>query len=443
VSLTTLVDSPVLAGEYFKAVPLDSSGGDVELDIAADSAAALAITPEQTEALRRLVQQADALFGARHYDRYRFLLTLSDNVAHFGLEHHQSNDTRMPERTFLEAALGRLGLWVLSHEYVHSWNGKYRRPAGLATANFQDPMQGELLWVYEGLTEYLGNLLAARSGLWTPEQYEDRLANVAADLDHRPGRAWRPLVDTTVAAQLLYGSPREWGAYRRGVDFYDEGLLIWLDADTLIREQSQGRRSLDDFCRAFHGGASSSPMVKPYTFDDVVKALNDVLPYDWRSFLNARVNATSEHAPLAGVERSGRRLVYNDTPSRYLQDEEQWGDAKVADASYSIGMRIKEDGELQDVIPGMPAFQAGLAPGMKLIAVNGRRFTSDVLRDALQPTSAASATVTLLIENQDFFTPYSFTYQGGLREPHLERDASKPDLLGTIIAPRPAAAPAQ
>ncbi|HET9225990.1 MAG TPA: M61 family peptidase, partial [Thermoanaerobaculia bacterium] len=236
VSLTTLVDSPVLAGEHFLVVPLDKSERDVELHIAADSAAALAVSPELTAALRNLVVQADALFGARHFDRYRFLLTLSDHVAHYGLEHHQSNDTRMPERALLDGTLGRLSTWFLPHEYAHSWNGKHRRPEGLATSNYQEPMQGELLWVYEGLTQYLGYLLAARSGLWTPQQYRERLARVAADLDHRPGRSWRPLVDTTVAAQLLYGADSEWASYRRGIDFYNEGWLIWLDVDTSIRQ---------------------------------------------------------------------------------------------------------------------------------------------------------------------------------------------------------------
>ena len=435
VSLTELVDSPVLAGEHFRVVPLDGSEGDVELHIAADSAAALAISPELVESLRRLVQQADALFGARHFERYRFLLTLSDHVAHFGLEHHQSNDTRMPERALLDDGLGRLSIWILSHEYVHSWNGKHRRPTGLATPSYQEPMQGELLWIYEGLTQYLGNLLAARSGLFTTRQYHERLARIAADLDHRPGRAWRPLVDTTVAAQLLYGAADAWASYRRGVDFYNEGWLLWLDVDTLIREQTKGRRSLDDFCRAFLGGASGPAVVKTYTVDDVLKALGEVHPYDWRAFLESRVSSTGDRAPLGGIERGGYRLVYNDEPNQLLEDLED--EADLTDAGSSIGLRIGEDGEVRDAIPGTPAYAAGLAPGMKVIAVNGRRYSEDVLRDALKPTAAAPATLTLLIENNEFFTQVSFPYEGGLKEPHLERDESKPDLLGTILAPLP------
>lgn len=437
VSLTSLVDSPVLIGEHYRVVPLDSGERGVELHIAADSAAALAITPEQVEMMRNLVLQADALFGARHFDRYRFLLTLSDHVAHFGLEHHQSNDTRFPERALLDETLGRLNLWVLSHEYVHSWNGKHRRPVGLATPSYQEPMQGELLWVYEGLTQYLGSLLAARSGLWTPEQYRERLAAVAADLDHRPGRTWRPLSDTAVAAQLLYGAALEWTGYRRSVDFYDEGWLIWLDADTLIRQQTQGRRSLDDFCRIFFGGTSGPPALETYTLDEVVKALNDVLPFDWRTFLTDRVGSTGDRAPLGGIERGGYRLVYSEARNQLLEDIEA-GTDELTDAASSIGIRVKKDGALQDVIPGSPAYAAGVAPGMKLIAVNGRRFSPDVLRDALLPTNQAPATLTLLVENQELFTQHSFSYAGGLREPHLERDDSKPDLLGPLIAPRPA-----
>ena len=431
VSLTMLVDSPVLTGEFFRSVPLDRN---VQLDIAADSAAALDISPELTGKMKQLVAEADALFGARHFDNYHFLLTLSDHVAHFGLEHHQSNDTRMPERTLLDETLQPLWLWVLSHEYVHSWNAKYRRPAGLATPNYQEPMLGEMLWVYEGLTQYLGNTLAARSGLWTQKQYLDRLAYVAAYLDRMPGRTWRPLADTAVAAQVVFGSPQQWGAYRRGADFYDEGWLIWLDADTLIRQQTGGRRSLDDFCRRFHGAPGGPPKVKTYTFEDLIAALNEVAPQDWRTFFNTRLRSTEAHAPLDGIERGGWRIVYDGTRNGYLEDHEQ-GD-KITEERYSLGLRIEEDGTLRDVFPGMPAFKAGLGPGMKLIAVNGRRWSPTVLRDALKASKSAPEGLALLVENGDFFTTVSADYHDGLREPHLERDPSKPDLLGQSIAPR-------
>ncbi|MDQ4094015.1 MAG: M61 family peptidase, partial [Actinomycetota bacterium] len=300
-SLTTLVDSPVMAGEYFRVIRLSTGKPAVDMNIAADSPAALEASPQFTDAMRNLVKETDAVFGGEHYDHYNFLLALSDRVAHFGLEHHQSNDSRVAERALIDGTLGRLALGVLPHEYVHSWNGKYRRPTGLTTPDFQTPMQGEMLWVYEGLTQYYGNVLAARSGLWTPEQYDDTLAQAAASLDHMPGRLWRPLIDTTVAAQLLYDAPPEWSAQRRGVDFYNEGWLIWLDVDTLIRQLTSGQRSLDDFCRHFYGGHSGPPVVKPYTFDDVVATLDEVAPYDWRTFFNQRLHTTDFHAPLGGI----------------------------------------------------------------------------------------------------------------------------------------------
>jgi predicted metalloprotease with PDZ domain len=433
VSLTTLIDSPVLAGEYFRAIPIDAAHNAVELDLAADSPAALEATPEFIAHMRKLVAETDALFGARHYENYHFLLTLSDHVAHFGLEHHQSNDSRIPERALVDKGLGDLSLSVLPHEFTHSWNGKYRRPAGLATPDYQQPMLGELLWVYEGLTEYLGDVLTARSGLWTPEQYRDNLARVAADLDHRPGRAWRPLIDTTIAAQLLYNASNQWSAYRRGVDFYDEGELIWLDADTLIRQQTGGRKSLDDFCKLFHGAPSTAPQVKTYTFDDVVNTLNQVAPYDWRGFLNARLLTTDPRAPLDGVRRGGWQLVYNDTPNGVIANAE--GNGGGLDAGYSLGLRIDKDGTIQDVIPGTPAFAAGLGPNMKIVSVNERGYSSANLRDAIKAARTDQrARIDLLVNNEDTFKTYSINYHEGWREPHLERASGASDLVGQIIS---------
>ncbi len=322
VSLERLVDSPVLAGEYYLVIPLAANPPN-EIDIAADNPADLDISPELTTTLKRVVTEAVSLFGATHYTHYHFLLTLSDHTAHFGLEHHESNDSRVAERSLLDPALRDVSLGVLPHEFVHSWNGKFRRPAGLATVNYQEPMKGELLWVYEGLTQNLGNVLSARSGLWTPQQYRDHLAQIAADLDHKPGRMWRPLVDTAIAAQILFGSPSEWNSLRRSVDFYDEGWLIWLDTDTKIRELSSGTRSLDDFCKKFHGAPNSPPMVKTYGFDDAVATLNDVAPFDWRNFLLARLNSTDFHEPLGGIERGGWKLAYQTAPSGFLKDLEQ------------------------------------------------------------------------------------------------------------------------
>lgn len=434
VSLTTLVDSPVLAGEYFRAIPIDAARSSVEFDIAADSAAALEATPEFIAHMKKLVAETDALFGARHYENYHFLFTLSDKVAHFGLEHHQSNDSRVSERALVDKGLGDLELSVLPHEFVHSWNGKFRRPTGLATRDFQEPMQGELLWVYEGLTEYLGDVLTARSGLWTPEQYRDNLARVAADLDHRPGRAWRPLIDTTVAAQLLYNASAQWASYRRGVDFYDEGELIWLDADTLIRQQTNGRKSLDDFCKLFHGAPSTAPMVKTYTMDDVVNTLNQVAPYDWRGFLNARLLTTEPRAPLAGVRRGGWQLVYNDTPNDVIANREAYD--RPTDAGYSLGLRLAKDGTVIDAIPGTPAYSAGLGPNMKIVAVNDRAYTPAALRDAVRAARGTRARIELLVSNEDAYKTYAIDYHEGWRDPHLEREAGAADLIGQIISSR-------
>ncbi len=433
VSLERLVDSPVLTGEYFLVIPLAANPPN-EIDIAADNSADLAISPELVTTLKRVVTEAVSLFGATHYTHYHFLLTLSDHTAHFGLEHHESNDSRVAERSLLDAALRDVSLGVLPHEFVHSWNGKFRRPAGLATPNYQEPMKGELLWVYEGLTQYLGNLLSARSGLWTPQQYREHLAQIGADLDHKPGRLWRPLIDTTIAAQVLYGAPGEWNSLRRSVDFYDEGWLIWLDTDTKIRELSGGQRSLDDFCKRFHGAPSSPPMVKIYGFDDVVATLNDVAPFDWRNFLLARLNSTDFQAPLGGIERGGWKLAYDTTPSGFLKDLEQV--RRGTEMGYSIGLRLNEDGSIADVIEGMPGARAGIGPGMKILAVNGKAYSPEVLRDVVRATTdPKQRRIDLLIDNEGYVATFQLTYGEGEKYPVLERDQSKPDTLSKIITP--------
>ncbi|MDX6290756.1 MAG: hypothetical protein QOH42_2555 [Blastocatellia bacterium] len=433
VSLERLVDSPVLAGEYFLVIPLAVNPPN-EIDIAADNPADLEISPELAHTLKRVVAEAVSLFGATHYTRYHFLLTLSDHTAHFGLEHHESNDSRVAERSLLDPALRDVSLGVLPHEFVHSWNGKFRRPAGLTTPNYQEPMKGELLWVYEGLTQYLGNLLSARSGLWTPEQYRGHLAQIAADLDHKPGRMWRPLIDTTIAAQVLYGAPGEWDSMRRGVDFYDEGWLIWLDTDTKIRELSGGQRSLDDFCKRFHGAPSTPPTVKTYGFDDVVATLNEVAPFDWRNFLLARLNSTDFHAPLGGIERGGWKLAYETTPGGFLKDLEQV--RRGTEMGYSIGLRLNADGSIADVIEGMAAAKAGIGPGMKILAVNGKAYSPEVLRDAVRATTnPRQRRIELLIDNEGHVATFPVTYGEGEKYPVLERDGAKPDTLSKIIAP--------
>lgn len=435
VSLYTLVDSPVITGEYLKIVPLNpEQKPPVELDVAADSATALDAPSEVWENYRNVVKQATLLFGATHYRDYHFLYTLSDHVAHFGLEHHESNDSRTWERTLVDPELRVAHASLLTHEYVHSWNGKYRRPADLTTPDYQQTMQDDLLWVYEGLTEYLGDVLPARSGLWTPEQYRDHLARVAAALNHRPGRTWRNLQDTADGAAQLYYSPKDWDSWRRSVDFYDEDELNWLWVDVIIRTQSGGKKSIDDFCHLFHGAPSTAPMVKTYTFDDVVNTLNQVVAYDWRGFWMDRLTNHGPDAPLGGVEGGGWKLVYDENRSEMARTSEF--ENHTINAGYSIGLLLKDDGEIVDTIEGMDAPRAGIGPGMKLLAVNGRRFTPDVFRDALRAGKNSSQPLELLVENTDYFRTFKLDYHGGEKYPHLVRDESKPDMLSDIIRAR-------
>ncbi|HMK29534.1 MAG TPA: PDZ domain-containing protein, partial [Terriglobales bacterium] len=434
VSLYSLVDSPVIAGQYFRVVPLAPSEKiRHQIDIAADSEAALAIAPKLEKGYTNLVLETGALFGARHYRHYEFLLSLSEHTAHFGLEHHESSDDREGERYLIDEPQITLGAGLFPHEFTHSWNGKYRRPTGLATSDYQQPMKGELLWVYEGLTQYLGHILTARSELHTPEQYRESLAMTAAFMQVRPGRKWRPLEDTAVAAQLLYASPNAWDAWRRSVDFYPEGDLIWLDADVTIRQLTKGQKSLNDFCKLFYGGSSGQPEVKPYTFDDLVSAMGQVVAYDWRKFFQDRVNAIQPNAPLGGIENGGWKLAFNDTVNQFAKDEEDV--YKAVGLHYSLGMSLGEDGKVRDVVPGYPAALAGIAPGMKIIAVNGRKFSRDVIHDALKASQGSRQPMEILAENEDFYHTYSVNYHEGEKYPHLVRDQGKPDVLSDVIRP--------
>ena len=431
VSLTQLVDSPAIIGANFRKFPLTSTN---EVDVVADTTAALEMKPETLQGLKRMDQEAYALFGARHYRSYKFLVTLSDHGGSEGLEHHESSEDGVGEKAFSDELELLDFAELMGHEYVHSWNGKYRRPAGLATPDFEQPMRGELLWVYEGLTQYLGKVLPARSGLWTAEDFREAMAAVAAQMENQSGRNWRPLVDTATAVQFTYPSDRAWMNYRRRVDYYDEGSLIWLDADVLIRTRSNGKLSLDDFCRRFHGGQDTAPVVKTYTFDDVVNTLNDVMPYDWRSFLNARVNAINPHAPAGGITNGGWKLVYTDKPNTQIRIDDHA--RKSIDLSFSLGMLLKEDGTVMDVNPNLVAFKAGMAPGMKIVSVNGRGWSSDVLQEAIASARTSTAPIEVVVENGSFQETYKLNYHGGARYPHLERDNSKPDVIGAVIKSR-------
>ena len=438
VSLETLVDSPVAAGAHYRAVPLAAPPGAPEhvLHLVADSDVALAPKPEVLGALQRnLVPEALALFAAPHYNRYDFLLTLSDHVAHFGLEHHESSDNRLPERTLLEPPLTLSGAGLLPHEFVHSWNGKHRRPSGLATRDFHTPMVADLLWVYEGLTSYLGDVLTARAGLVTPEQARDGLALQAAGLAHTKGREWRPLVDTARDAQHTYAARFEGASWRRGTDFYEEGVMLWLEVDALIRAKTGGAKSLDDFCAAFFGGPASGPELKPYTRAELVAALNAVAPSDWEAFFRARVDALRPGAPLEGLEAAGWRLVYTEEPNA-IAEAIAAGEDAGNDLRFSLGVYLTREGKVADVVPGLPVAAVGVGVGAQLAAVNGRAYTPTVLADALAAAKAGGGKIELMVRTDDFFSTHAVEYRGGARHPHLVRDEARPDLLTAILTPR-------
>ena len=436
VSLTTLVDSPLIAGVHYRQIVLTTPGQTPlhVMDLVADAEADLAMTPKDLAAYQKLVAETGALFRARHYREYHFLLTLSSQVGGHGLEHHESNDSVVSERTLLDPNLHMLEACLVPHEFAHSWNGKYRRPTGLVTANYQEPMIGDLLWVYEGLTDYLGNVLAERSGLLTDEQYREALAATAAMLDHRAGRSWRPLEDTARSVQILRMIPTsQWVNWRRSLDYYPEGELIWLEVDSIIRQQTHGKRSLNDFCRQFHGGESGPPKVVPYAFDDIVRALNDVAEHDWAALLKERVNATGTHAPLGGIERGGWKLVYTDKPNAFTEAAEKM--YKFADFSDSLGFSLGRDGQFADVIVGSPAYQARLGPGMKLLGVNSRKWSPELLHAAVKAAQQGGEPIELLVENAQSIQTYSVSYHGGEKHPHLERVAGQPDMLSDILKP--------
>jgi predicted metalloprotease with PDZ domain len=432
--LDRLVDSPLIAGQYYRPIDITPPGEPIhhELDMVADSEEALNISPDNQKEMVNLVAEAGVLFGARHYRDYHFLLTLSDHVAHFGLEHNESNDSRLPERALLMPGSGMSLGGLLAHEYVHSWNGKFRRPADLAVPYYEEPMETDLLWGYEGLTDYLGPLLAARSGLWTPDQYHEHMATIAAMLGPgRPGRTWRPLLDTA-SGETGVADGRTWINERRGTDYYDEGDLLWLEVATIIHQQTNGAKSIDDFCHLFHGGANDGPEVKPYTFDDLVSALNTIAPYDWATFLHQRLDSTSPDAPTGGIENGGWKVIFNAEQSRQQGRRANAGDV------YSIGLQVGPDGTVADSIVGGPAFQAGVSAGMKVVGVNGRVFTPDLLADAINAAKDPSQPITLLVVSDDYYRTCVIDYHGGPRYPHLVRDDSKPDYLDELIKPHAA-----
>jgi predicted metalloprotease with PDZ domain len=435
ISFDTLCDSPLYAGRYFKRFDLDPGGAvPVHLDVVADRPELLDAKPDQLEAHRELVRQAYKLFGSHHYDHYDFLFSLSDHMGGIGLEHHQSSEDGTVPDYFTGWDKNADTRNLLPHEFTHSWNGKFRRPADLWTANFNVPMRGSLLWVYEGQTQYWGYVLEARAGLLTKQQALDAFAATAAVYDHRIGREWRTLQDTTNDPIAAMRRPLPWLSWERSEDYYSEAELMWLDADSLIRERSGGRKSLDDFARAFFGVKDGSYVSYTYTFEDVVNALNGVEPYDWAKFLRDRLDGHGPGAPLDGIARGGYKLVYTDTPTDYFKGSE--ARRKVTDLSYSLGMIIGTEGRLTDVLWEGPAFKSGLTVGAQIIAVDGATFDADRLREAIKDAKNGGPAIELLVKNEDHYRTVRVDYHDGLRYPRLQRDPSVPARLDEIVTPR-------
>jgi len=439
VSVETLADSPMFAGQHYRRIDLDPGGrSPVHMSIVGDTAGSLAITDAQIEAYRALVDQADRLFGTRHFDHYEFLLAASNKLGGIGLEHHRSSENTAPANYFgsgWEGGFGTRGL--LPHEFVHSWNGKFRRPSDQLTPNLNEPVQNTLLWVYEGQTEYWGDVLQARSGLGTKEEALANWAEVAAFYENQPGREWRALQDTTNHNLLGYRTTNPWPSWMRGTgDYYREALLIWLDADTLIREATGDRKSLDDFARAFFGVDDGSWTPTPYTFDDIVAALNGVHPHDWATFLRSRLDAVGPEAkaPMDGLARGGYRLVYTDGLTAVEKRiQSGWGN----DFQYSLGFTLSgASNRISGVRWGSPAYEADIGAGWDVVAVNDRAASAEVLRDAVTAAKGTTETIRLLIRNGDAFRTVVFDYHGGLRYPRLERIPGTRDRLGDILTPR-------
>jgi predicted metalloprotease with PDZ domain len=430
-----LVDSPVITGRYFREIPLAPEISPKHyLDVAGDAAEDVDLKPEYLAALTQLVRETGPLYASRHYETYHFLLSLSDIVREEGLEHGQSSDNGIEKKGVSDPKLAMLNADLLPHEFTHSWNGKYRRPIGLATPDYATPQKGDLLWVYEGMTQYWGDVLAARSALWTPETYREALAWSAARLDVKPGRTWRNLEDTAIAGQVLRGGHQYWSNWRRRQDYYQEGELLWLDADTTIRQLTHGQKSLNDFCVKFLAvGGNTPPKVVPYDFDEIVSDLNAVAPFDWRAFLTDRLTAHAAHAPLGGIEHGGYQLSYGAEPTEF--EKAYLYKTKQTDAWFSAGLMVSSSGRVNDVRMGSPAFQAGLGPGANLVAVNGHGYTEDVLKNAIRAAKGTTDPIELIVSNDNEFRTVRLNYHDGEKYPRLERVQGTTDLLDEILKP--------
>ena len=430
--LEQLVDSPLFAGRYFKRIDLDPGAKvPVHLNLVADNAESLEAKPEQIEAHRALVRQAYKLFQSQHYAHYDFLLALSDEFGGIGREHQQSSENGLKPDYFTEWTKSEAQRTLLPHEFAHSWNGKFRRPADQDTLDFNTPLQNSLLWVYEGQTQYWGLVLASRSGLIGFPNVRDMFAAMAAHFEHVQGRSWRALQDTTNDPIINGRRPLGWSNWQRSEDYYSEGALVWLDVDSKIRELSGERRSLDHFARGFFGVNDGSAVAAPYTFADVVKALNAVQAYDWAPFLRARLDGHGPGAPLDGLARAGWKLVYTDTPTDFLKGVEARG--MGSDFSYSLGFSVNKDAKIVNLIWDGPAFRAGMAGDTTLLAVNGAAYKPELLKAAIKAAKDGAKPIELLLKKGTHFRTVALDYHGGLKYPRLQRIEGTPDRLQGIL----------
>jgi len=437
-SLARLIDSPVQLGRYTKRIELEGSAPLPQLphviSLAADSEAALVVPEDFAASYSRLVAQAGLLFGTRMYRRYVWNLSLSDHVAHFGLEHHESSDDRLDENSLSDAPLREGVAELLAHEYVHSWNGKYRRPAGLLSADYQQPMDGSLLWVYEGMTQFWGTVLPVRAGLIPPQSHRDMLASLAGFFDIQSGNRWRPLADTAVAAQVLYDTPNAWSISRREVDFYEASEFLWLNVDAELRTRSNGKASLDDFARRFFAGPGGAPALKPYTEAEVYATLAAVVPVDWHAIIHRHLDSLGPEALLGGLKSAGWQLSYSAEKNAYIETRQRR--SKVTHREWSIGLIVDDKNTILETVEDRAAARAGAGPGMRLLAVNGHKYTADVLDQALIDAQASKQPIELLVESGDYYKVLRVPYFDGPRWPHLTRIEAQPDLLGELIKPR-------
>ncbi|HEX5234982.1 MAG TPA: M61 family peptidase [Silvibacterium sp.] len=434
-----LQDSPIITGEYFHEFPLATDVTPKHyIDVASDFPEDSNLSPELLAKISNLVREAGTAYDSHHYHEYHFLLTLSDVAGGEGLEHGQSSDNGVGEKGFAEPPMELANADLLSHEFTHSWNGKYRRPSKLYEPDFATPQWGRLLWVYEGMTQYLGNVLAARSGLKTQAQYRDLLAMSAAGLQYRPGRDWRDTADTAVAASVLRGGNPAWSNWRRSQDYYQEGELVWLDADTLIRQKTNNQKSLTDFLHIFLGkGGNTGPLIVPYTFEELCADLNQVMPYDWAKFFHDRIYTIAPHADWDGIERGGYKVVFTDQPSASAKMFSHMEGRRFGgvDVWYSIGLRINRDGQIIDVLWNGPADKAGLSPGQKIMAVNGHVYSADAFKQAVHDSKSSAEPIHLIMQSDTYVSNADIDYHGGERYPSLQRVEGTPDLLDEITAP--------